>query len=112
MNKTNFKIDKNLELKINQQLDSRYDSFFATLLNNNKLLNPNINIVSWNYDMQFELAYSDFNFDRYNIGMIQDMLQVFPTAHINNYVDYNKSAIIKLNGTCNFINDINNCYTI
>lgn len=108
VNKTNFKIDKNLELKINQQLDSRYDSFFATLLNNNKLLNPNINIVSWNYDMQFELAYSDFNFDRYNIGMIQDMLQVFPTAHINNYVDYNKSAIIKLNGTCNFINDINN----
>lgn len=100
------KVDERLNDKINLQLDTRYDSFFASLLNKNKLLDPNINIITWNYDMQFELAYSDFNFDKYKVERIQDYLQIFPTA-INQEVDLNKSSIIKLNGTCNFLNDRN-----
>lgn len=78
----------------NTHLDYRYDVFFATLLDKNtKELPQNIKIISWNYDHQIELAYSDFT--GCNIEEAKEFLKVFPRKE---EVDGN---IIKLNGSAN-----------
>jgi len=41
-------------------VDKRYDYFLAALLENNGLFSSDVNIVSWNYDNQLELAYSEY----------------------------------------------------
>jgi len=42
--------------------DYRYDKFLASILQNDILSFPSqMNILSWNYDYQFELAYSDYS---------------------------------------------------
>lgn len=71
--------------------DSRYDTFLANILNNNSALPKNIKIISWNYDSQIEIAYSEYNsnLDNLNIGS-------------KTYKDYQEWNILKLNGTANF----------
>lgn len=84
--------------KLNTKLDYRYDSFFATLLSaENKKLNNKVNIISWNYDSQIEMAYSDF------VGKqpydVRKDLNVFPN-HMNDWTrNPLESEIVKLNGT-------------
>ncbi len=96
---------KNLIKEIEEPVDYRYDSFFAALLENidGKLQLPsNINIVSWNYDNQFELAYKNY-INEDNIEIITNKLQVYPSQY--NYTqDNNRSQIIKINGTASLIN--------
>lgn len=87
--------------KNSKQKDERYDSFYAANLMKNKELMPYINIVSWNYDMQYELAYSDFWNDKLLIDNIQKNIQVFP-LDLNQKINREKSSIIKINGTGNF----------
>lgn len=42
--------------------NKRYDSFFATMLGESITdLPPNVKIISWNYDVEFELAFSQFS---------------------------------------------------
>lgn len=41
-------------------VDKRYDYFLAALLEDNGLFSSDVNIVSWNYDNQLELAYSEY----------------------------------------------------
>ncbi len=100
----NFVTEENKKTldKISKRLDERYDSFLASLLNNDRVLNQNINIVSWNYDLQFELSYADFFQTKYSIDELQDKLQVFPRSLKVNNIDKDKSSIIKINGTGNF----------
>ena len=43
--------------------DSRYDTFLANILDNNINIPDNINIISWNYDSQFEIAYREYSQD-------------------------------------------------
>lgn len=76
--------------------NNRYDAFLAALLDDEFYLPKNINIISWNYDFQFEQALSFYSGNN-----------LFATAH-----DYNihsnvytadlisdVGAIIKINGT-------------
>lgn len=50
--------------KFNDVIDRRYISLLASILEDTNGINPtiksNINFVSWNYDLQFELAYKEF----------------------------------------------------
>ncbi len=76
-----------------EQIDKRYDVFLATLLKSNTLcLDKRVNIISWNYDLQLELAYYDYN----NNENPHTKLKVYPNGYGNNK---NGSRIIKLNGT-------------
>lgn len=89
-------------LKIKQKIDYRYDSIFANLLSyETKKINSNINFISWNYDNQFEIAYSNYRQEDYSVDEIQDELQIIPSLKNNIYKKEN-SAIIKLNGTAGF----------
>ena len=90
--------------KLNTIVDYRYDSFFATLLKNNKNgmleLPSNINIISWNYDFQFELAYMNY-MKTPSLGEAQKILNVFPLPN-NHQIVNDRSKIVKLNGSAGF----------
>lgn len=78
-----------IELMFQRSLDPRYDLFIGSILKhdpaNDKLQFPdNINIISWNYDSQFETSYKTFSYS--------DILRE------NN----EKVEVLKLNGTANF----------
>ena len=76
--------------------DRRYNTFLGSLLDDSlKALPNNVNILSWNYDMQFELAYS--RMCRTNLQDAQKKLQIFPSKSLSPLLD--SSTLIKLNGT-------------
>jgi len=86
--------------------DLRYDGFIASLITENGTL-PDINILSWNYDAQFEFAYSG-----YENQSNRDMLQIWGKLEILHKNiplktrQLNKFSITKLNGTAfNFYDD-------
>lgn len=72
--------------------DSRYDTFLANILTENLRFPDNIRFISWNYDNQFEIAYSEYNPD--------DNLLVGSKRTIFNL----RHEITKINGTASFIN--------
>jgi hypothetical protein len=90
------KIDKSHLIQIRSVIDKRYRTFWGEFLTDKiKSLPSNINILSWNYDMQFELSYSSLMAT--DIPNATNLLQVFPSKLKN--IEFGKSKIIKLNGT-------------
>ncbi len=89
---------KDYYIKNFRTLDPRYDVLFAALLNEeSRKLPKNINFVSWNYDVQFELSFgSFFNFD---IFLAFDTLKVYPSPFGRNEKDIYDAKFLKLNGT-------------
>ena len=73
--------------------DSRYDTFFANVLQRGRLMPKNIKIISLNYDSQFEIAYNEYNNDlhKLNVGT-------------KKYSDFQEYSIVKINGTATFEN--------
>src|SRR5690349_9205176 len=58
------------------KIDNRYDSFFASLLQDDYTGFPkNVRIMSWNYDFQFEKAYSSYC-GKSTLSNIQPLLSV------------------------------------
>lgn len=77
--------------------DSRYDSFYSAILNNSiHNLPKNINILSWNYDYQFELAFTAYS-NQFDIDQNNSMLRV-KSKHGDTF-DSEGFGIYKLNGT-------------
>jgi len=70
-------------------IDSRYDAFLASILKpveDDFVLPDNINILTWNYDCQFELAFKEFvDNSLYNI---QKKLNVFPFLTPDSHPDH------------------------
>jgi len=95
--------------------DMRYDSFIATTLKeNDRTFDNNTKIITWNYDIQFELAARKYFPDLQNkkIGMgyesmfnLQEKLNIYPYVQTESSdktrtdFDYDKFGIIRLNGT-------------
>lgn len=80
--------------------DSRYDTFYASVLNSDLEIPSNINIISWNYDSQFEIAYKEYGANK--------------TLPIFSKFDNQKTTpqkIFKVNGTALF-NNISNITTL
>uniref|UniRef100_UPI004048F29E hypothetical protein n=1 Tax=Gelidibacter sp. TaxID=2018083 RepID=UPI004048F29E len=84
--------------------DKRYDSFFASILENLARLPKEMKILSWNYDSQFEIAFK--NFQDSDIETTRRSLNILTKENnlINNYQE-DKFSIFKLNGTTNLRND-------
>lgn len=81
--------------------DIRYDAFLASILNiDNRTFPENIKIISWNYDYQFEKAYSEYS-GNIEIGVNQHFLNI----NSKNLRPKNnkKFTIYKLNGTAGFM---------
>lgn len=78
--------------------DSRYDAFYASLLSKSYYDFPdNVRILSWNYDIQFEIAFSAYT-EIENLESNRGFLGI-RWKHTKNNFD-NKFSIYKLNGTC------------
>ncbi len=110
-----FTIEQLLSIKANtrenyvfvKSKELRYESFFASVINkidNTRIeVNPNIKILSWNYDQQLELALKTFT--KKSISSINTEFQIVPNE--NNYekpnidleFDFSKFGCVKLNGT-------------
>ncbi|SJZ45763.1 hypothetical protein [Sediminibacterium ginsengisoli] len=95
--------------------DKRYDSFIASILKNEPgkvMLKAGISIITWNYDMQFELSFKNYkkDADAY-IFNLQKQLQVVPSRYCIespeyfNTLDENNFSIVKLNGQALFYNE-------
>ena len=73
--------------------DSRYDTFFASILNDNLEIPSHINILSWNYDSQFEIAYREY-----------DVNKKLPIVSKSTPDIQATPKIFKVNGTASFEN--------
>lgn len=92
--------------------DSRYDGFLASVLSSRGVF-PSMNILSWNYDAQFEMAYAGYLPKDKDIEYIWNELNVLNKTYIA--TDYEKTKNIgffKLNGTAFFINKNNKYSTL
>jgi hypothetical protein len=77
--------------------DDRYDAFYASVLEEHFSKMPtNFNILSWNYDKQFEIAYSQY--DKNSIYQTSHRLNIISKFSNKTCAD-EKFKIIKLNGT-------------
>jgi len=88
--------------QVRMKPDFRYDAFFASLLSSLFNFPENIRILTWNYDLQFEIAFSDFSDDD-AISNVQNTLNVSTKNYHNDF--YEKFGIIKLNGTTGLMSD-------
>ncbi|HRO83491.1 MAG TPA: hypothetical protein PK110_01590 [Niabella sp.] len=103
-----FDEDKEQKIKdeILKDLDYRYDSFLASLLKYNEKgeieMPKEINIVSWNYDSQFEKSYMNLTSCTYDAAL--ERLN-FIGVEDGKTLNPDKPAFIKLNGTAAFYRD-------
>ena len=83
--------------------DIRYDGFIASLIDANTGKLPNINVLSWNYDAQFEFAIADYVPKHDKLASITAFLnernKVFK---MNPFINDDRFALVKLNGTAFF----------
>ena len=83
---TDDKKFKTLEKRPNSEIDNRYISLLATILekkDNNIVMKENINFVTWNYDLQFEYALKLFNNNLdFKVLLNDSQLQI---CHLNGY---------------------------
>jgi hypothetical protein len=85
-----------------QPTDKRYDSFFASILGNSWSDFPDIRIISWNYDFQFEKSFNKYSKGK-TLRENQIKLNVIPVDTIPNDKAADRFVILKLNGTTSFI---------
>ena len=83
--------------QLRNDIDSRYDAFLAALLETRTRMPKNIKILSWNYDMQFEMAYQLFT-DELGLHNAQSKLGVFHKFN-DNWRAGNEFGIYKINGS-------------
>lgn len=73
--------------------DKRYDTFFANILDSDLNIPNDIYLMTWNYDVQLDIAYQDYN--------IKGLPMCCPPETRN--VDYN-AKVFKINGSANYYN--------
>ena len=84
--------------EIRNRFDIRYDSFFASILQDSiESLPSNIRIISWNYDSQFELAYRGYT-DMNKMSENQRLLNVTSKYSGKYNFEPDKFGIYKVNG--------------
>lgn len=81
--------------------DNRYDAFYASILKSKHSFPEYIGIISWNYDYQFELSYSQYSGDK-RLNANQSHLRV--NHKFSCLFKPNAFCINKLNGTTGFFN--------
>ncbi len=87
--------------------DTRYDTFFASILEPDLKLPNKIKICSWNYDLQLELAFRNFVDDLVPIDDVQQHLDVTHKFQVKSV--RSGFNVFKLNGTA-AMRDKNNKY--
>jgi hypothetical protein len=86
--------------------DSRYDSFFASIISNDRVIGfpSSLNILSWNYDSQLEISLAEYSGNN-TFYQNQSLLNVYPGSHPSDLPPEEEFSVIKLNGTANSIHN-------
>lgn len=79
-------------------VDKRYENFFASLIDENGVLPSNVRILSWNYDLQVELAYAKV-IQNNSLGDVQKLLRIWTKHDRKNEIRGDHFRILKLNGS-------------
>lgn len=89
-------IQKIEKKRTTHNIDKRYLQFYSHIINKGQKPNNNVRILSWNYDLQLELAYSKI----LNCSLYESQinLQSFPSAEVTG-IDITRFCTFKLNGT-------------
>ncbi|MGF7036984.1 hypothetical protein [Mucilaginibacter lappiensis] len=96
----------NIEQKI-VGLDPRYDTFLVSILNSNSYKFPaNVKFLTWNYDLQMEIAHEKIN----NRGSFDVSFDLFNTE-LRDF-ERNKFISLKINGSCNFKGKFDRVYPV
>ncbi len=87
-------------LQFTSRVNSRYDAFIAGIFNHKKQSFPeNLKIISWNYDIEFELAFSDY-FSNENYDQICTKINLLPSTIITPRLQ--DFFLYKINGSATF----------
>jgi len=92
-------------IQYSKPIDERYIKFFASILQTKEsenIIPEEVNIITWNYDMQLELAYSDFiKEEDIHLEKIHKSLRIFPSPfyYYQRYEENNRFTITRLNGS-------------
>ena len=90
--------------QIQKGADQRYDTFYASILQENIFNFPkDLRILSWNYDTQFEIAYSNYSGSDV-MEEAKELLNIISKQDVRSLSNIkNEFNIIKLNGTIGII---------
>ncbi|GAL65196.1 hypothetical protein [Jejuia pallidilutea] len=83
-----------------KKFDKRYDSLFASVLDDLNNLPGQIKLLSWNYDSQLEIAFSNFTNDSINEAKKKLKLHSKGDIMFDAYAP-NEFCVYKINGTTN-----------
>lgn len=84
----------------NNKIDYRYDTLLATILNDDGKLPTNVKFLSWNYDIQMELAYLQYVIDEDLNNVKGHYLITYEKLVQSNK---NNPKLLKLNGTAGIV---------
>ena len=90
-------------LQYGKNADTRYDSFFASIMDMNMKFPENIKLLSWNYDAQFEIALMPYSGDD-NISSSRRLLNLSAKNQPVDYYTNEQFFVYKIKSSC----DINN----
>lgn len=83
--------------------DSRYDTFLANILDNNREIPTNISILTWNYDSQIEMCYREYESNNTYEHLANKLQRVnVSDPHKDVFVD--KPIVVNLNGSAYLTN--------
>ncbi len=110
--KTEQKFKENSDYNFNKNVtDKRYDSFVAAIAQKSDELielNSSIKILSWNYDIQFELCLQRFLNKIFHL--VQDKYQILPNKSILNgnapTLNLSQFCMVKMNGNAIWDEDL------
>lgn len=78
--------------------DIRYDGWIAALVNDDGMMPDSMNVLSWNYDAQFEMAYCGY-FKDADLKYLWNVTNVLNKSLVYTPKNNDKFSFIKLNGT-------------
>lgn len=109
----NLNLSEEIASKINNTLDKRYLGFLGKILNDENKFKGDVNILSWNYDSQFEIAM-ERHLIRYK--NIDSFIDIFPFPMPINFEEFGASErlhnILKLNGTAGIFKKKGEIYSV
>ncbi|RNI33971.1 hypothetical protein EFY79_16815 [Hanamia caeni] len=95
-----FNSNNELNERIQNTLDRRYSGFLGKVLNPENKFKPDINILSWNYDSQFEIAMERLSIPYKHLDAYVDIFPYPMQIDFNEFKESERSHnILKLNGT-------------
>lgn len=92
-----------------KKVDKRYDAFLSSILNEEEPRFPNdINIISWNYDYEFEKAFQKYQRSGSTLEDSYEELNIIHKSKTKKELKHDYCKIVKINGTAGFFDNQDN----